>query len=463
MTASSPSFKVLLVDDDAIVRTTLALFLEREGYEVLEVGDGDAALALIAREAVDLIVLDVQMPGRSGLDVLRAVRAMPGGRVVPVIMATARDDSEDIVQAFALGADDYVTKPFELPVVGVRIQARLRARASGVEGTSSTPSDEVEIAAGAVLDGKYRLESTIGRGRFGVVYRATHLRLERYVAVKLLHLDVEPTVATRFRQEGISACRVQHPHAVSVLDFSVTAGGEPYLVMELLEGRALDAELAAEGRLDPRRCGEILDAVCSVLTVAHGAGVLHRDIKPQNVFLHRKGEREVVKVVDFGIAKLIDTTAIQRSLTIEGGIVGTPAFIAPERITGDEVGGPADIYSLGVTLYQLLTGRLPFQLAGRSPIRVLQDHLQRPPDAPRYHRPELPDSIDRLVLDMLDKDMSARPTAAEVARRYAEALEDWTPPVRRPVPRLAGEAVEEPPVELETLAHATIEAPRRPL
>ena len=165
-----------------------------------------------------------------------------------------------------------------------------------------------EPTTDTVLAGKYLLESMIGSGAFGSVFRARHLGLDHRVAVKVLKAGSasSPEAAERFRREGVAACRVRHPNAVTVMDFGVTAGGAPFLVMELLDGRSLDAEIARAAPMPAPRCAEILIPLCGVLAEAHQVGILHRDIKPANVFLHRSRLGETVKVLDFGIAKLLD-------------------------------------------------------------------------------------------------------------------------------------------------------------
>ncbi|HNB74075.1 MAG TPA: serine/threonine-protein kinase, partial [Acidobacteriota bacterium] len=218
---------------------------------------------------------------------------------------------------------------------------------------------------GTVLDEKYRLESKIGAGGFGTVYRATHLGLSQAVAVKILQTSItspSPEDLARFRQEGASTCRIKHPNAVTVYDFGMSSSGFAYLVMELLEGHSLVQELNAKGPLTPLRAAEILIPVCDVLAEAHAEGVIHRDIKPDNIFLHQTKRGEIVKVVDFGIAKLIDhTTTSGRQGTPTAGLIGTPAYMAPERLRNRPYDGKADVYSLGITLFQMLTGRLPFE------------------------------------------------------------------------------------------------------
>jgi serine/threonine protein kinase len=422
---SEPTFTILLVDDNEVIQMTCGRYLEKEGYEVVKAEDGDQALGLLERVRVDLILLDVMMPGLNGFEVLGRVREKHPPEELPVIMATAKDQNKDVVQAFDLGANDYITKPLDFPVLGVRIKAQLRSR----QKARTRPGRRVQPASfavgpGAVLDDKYRLESLIGHGSFGIVYQARHLTLERQVAVKLLERDLGgEEMVERFRQEGVSACRIDHPNAVSVLDSSVSESGVPYLVMELLRGQTLEDEMRRRGRLSPARCSAILGPVCDVLAEAHSLGIIHRDVKPQNVFLHQARQGEVVKVLDFGIAKLVGDPVATEELTPEEGVVGTPIYMAPERFTGEPDDGRSDVYSLGVMVYEMLAGQLPFGDTEGSPIKVVLKHLHEPPIPLRTLCPELPNELIEVVLEALAKHPDERPTAREMGRGFAAAVE----------------------------------------
>ena len=242
--------------------------------------------------------------------------------------------------------------------------------------------DPRDLKPGLVLDGRYRLESRIGAGNFGTVYKARHLELDHTVAVKVLQTSAvtNPDAMARFRREGISACRVRHPNAVSVLDSGLTARGVAYLVMELLAGYPLEDEMKGGRALPVARSLRIAGAVCEALAAAHRAGIVHRDIKPGNVFLHQAGGQEVPKVLDFGIAKIAGAAALEQKVTLEGWIVGTPVYMAPERFDSEEVTGEADVYSVGVMLFQMLTGQLPFD-SDRDLLAVAVKHKHDPPPA----------------------------------------------------------------------------------
>lgn len=417
---------ILVVDDNANNRDLIRRRLERAGYGVITAEDGATALDLIGRESIALIILDIMMPGLSGIDVLRAVRRRFTNLEMPVIMATAKDQSEDIVQALDMGANDYVTKPLDFPVVLARVQSHLRAREAAANSRQEQRLRFGDLRPGLVLAEKYRLEEEIGAGNFGVVYRATHLAFEQPVALKILQTavdDIEPEDLQRFQQEGSSTFRLKHPNAVLVLDFAV-AHGLAFLVMEMLDGESLDQLMKREGRQEVARSVEIITAVCDVLAEAHAIGIIHRDVKPANIFLHRTPRGEVVKVLDFGIAKLVGDAAMGKNLTLDEGILGTPAYMAPERLSGRTYDGRSDVYSVGIMLYQMLAATLPFQVKSNEALAVAMQHLTGTPERLSTHLPEAPIQFEAAVMSTLRRDPGERPTAAELATRLRESLAD---------------------------------------
>ncbi|MCG8462085.1 MAG: serine/threonine protein kinase [Holophagales bacterium] len=273
----------------------------------------------------------------------------------------------------------------------------------------------------------------IGRGNFGTVYRARHLELQRDVAVKLLLTQVahDEEAVARFRIEGRAAVRIQHPNAVTVFDFGVTPEGVAFLVMELLAGEPLSEEITRHSRLLPHRVNQVLQPVCSVLDEAHRQGLVHRDIKPENVFLKRDGDGgETVKLLDFGIAKLVGERVSQDNLTAEGFVLGTPAYMAPERLRNLEYDGRSDVYSLGIMLFQMLTGKLPFEPNKDDPMALLLMHVEQDPPKPRDRVPSLSTGLEELVLRCLTKRPEQRPTATELSRELDRLLptESVAPP-----------------------------------
>jgi CheY-like chemotaxis protein len=423
---------ILVVDDLPANRDLMARRLERSGFRVVSAASGPEALELLRRSAVDLVLLDIMMPGMTGLEVLKTVRMSRTTATLPVIMVTAKTDSEDVVEALSLGANDYVTKPVDYPVALARIRKELRTRQAVLAETAPPvePLSPAQAVPGTVLGGRYRLEEMLGGGSFGTVFRARHLELERDVAVKVLATSAgtDPEALARFRREGASACRVQHPNAVAVLDFGVNQGGVAYLVMELLEGRSLEKELGDETQLTPRRSAEIVVPVCLALAAAHAAGVVHRDIKPSNVFLHQTPQGELPKILDFGIAKMTREAALGQSLTVDGSLLGTPAYMAPERFRRGPYGTPSDIYSVGAMLYEMLAGRLPFIPGSADPLALVAMQAEEDPPPLRLRCPGAPPALEALVGAALSRNPDARPTAEELARRLALAVADpFTP------------------------------------
>ncbi len=279
---------------------------------------------------------------------------------------------------------------------------------------------------GTVLDEKYKLDEKIGSGGFGAVYRATHLAMKRPVAVKIFR----PTPGNdsiealeRFQLEAISSCRIQHPNSVAVLDSGVSEDGIAYLVMELLKGKTLKEELLDKKRLSIKRCIKILLPICDVLWKAHRAGVIHRDIKPDNIFLHQSEEGEIIKVVDFGIAKLRDEMQGEGLLTNTGGIIGTPAYMSPERLSGQPYDGRSDVYSLGIMFYQMLSGQLPFSVTDGNLSSIILKHLVESPKALRNFQVNISEPLEKVLLKALEKDQNLRPNAKEFAELLAEAVE----------------------------------------
>jgi ligand-binding sensor domain-containing protein len=273
-----------------------------------------------------------------------------------------------------------------------------------------------EVLEGKVLDGRYRLEETIGRGGFGAVFKGTDIKQSIPVAVKVFRPQSgnESTEAlARFLQEARSTQAVNHRNAVAVLDSGVS-DGVAYTVMELLEGRSLKAELAAAGKLAPERVAAIGAQMLGALGEAHRKGIVHRDIKPENVFLQRTGEgSELVKVLDFGVAKTRDDA--NQGLTLTGTMVGTPVYMAPERLENKPYDGRSDVYSVGIVLYELLTGRPPFESRDGALWPLILAHVKQAPRPLREVEPSIPEGLSKAVLAALAKDPAQRPSAEELS------------------------------------------------
>jgi eukaryotic-like serine/threonine-protein kinase len=280
------------------------------------------------------------------------------------------------------------------------------------------------MAEHVLMGGRYRLEGLIGRGGMASVWRATDIVLDRAVAVKRLHarLHDDPELAERFRREGTAVARLSHPNLVRLLDQGQD-GDEPFLVFELVEGRDLKTMIRQEGRLAPREAASICSQVARALGAAHAAGVVHRDIKSHNVLVTPAG---VAKLTDFGIARIIGGE--DASLTRTGIVLGSSDYLAPEQAEGRQVERASDIYSLGVVLFEALTGRLPFQ--GENAVAVATKHVYEDAPDPRSVVPGIPRALGATCLRALEKRQSDRFPSADA---FADAL-DGTDATRMLVP-----------------------------
>jgi len=283
-----------------------------------------------------------------------------------------------------------------------------------------------EALPGTVIDDKYLIEARVGSGGYGTVYRAQHLMLNTVIAIKIFKPIAGNDLAVtleRFRIEGASAQRVSHPNAVRVFDFGISMNSIAYLVMEFLDGHSLDEDLKDGSRLSIARAVHILESVCGALASAHQVGVLHRDIKPGNVFVSGVGANEVIKLVDFGIAKIVDGSAEVdvKNVTATGIVIGTPNYMAPERFLAKAYDGLSDVYSLGILAYELFTGALPFENSARDTaqdyMHVGMRHIQTAPKPISEHAASVPRPLADLVMRMIAKDPRERPSAHEVAKR----------------------------------------------
>jgi serine/threonine-protein kinase len=276
--------------------------------------------------------------------------------------------------------------------------------------------------------GSYQLGELLGRGGMGEVYKASHRMLARPAAIKLIRPEMlggtDPAVArraiARFRREAEAAAQLRSAHTVDLYDFGVTEDETLYLVMEFLDGMDLETLIRQHGPMPAARVIHVLRQVCDSLEEAHARGLVHRDIKPANIHLGRVGCREdFVKVLDFGLVKTAGVGAAQSLATIEGVIMGTPAYMAPEMALGDNVDARTDLYALGCVAYYLLTGEQVF--TGDTLLNVITQHLQASP-VPPSERTELPipAALEHLVLACLAKRPEERP---QNARRLAQSLD----------------------------------------
>jgi len=281
------------------------------------------------------------------------------------------------------------------------------------------------MKSGAVLAGRYRIERLISRGGMGAVFEATQLGLDRSVAIKLLlpALSRDEKMRERFRREARSAASLRHPNIIQIYDYGISDHG-PYIVMELARGKSL-RQLLSQGALAIDLTVDLMGQICSALAAAHSARIIHRDLKPDNIMIEEQSDGQIAaKVLDFGIAKLREAQAEEGDANLTGAtIVGSPAYMSPEQSLGSELDARSDLYSLGIVLYEMLTGSTPF---GKAPPATLLMHQvnTRPPGLTRT-RPGISDAIELVVMKALAKDREARfESVTQFAQTLRKAFDD---------------------------------------
>ncbi|HMF14646.1 MAG TPA: serine/threonine-protein kinase [Gemmataceae bacterium] len=280
---------------------------------------------------------------------------------------------------------------------------------------------------GRVFLGRYEAVRLLGEGGMGKVYLARQVDLQRQVVVKVMHehLAEDPKFSERFQREMLLMARFQHPYAVTLYDASLNDPKGPCIVMEYIRGVTLDTLLQRNGRLSPQRVGRLLGQLCEVLQAAHSEGIIHRDLKPANLMIvDPDTPYELIKVMDFGLAKLLDPDFFKQvSMTGTDFAIGTPGYMCPEQARGDDMDHRGDLYSVGIILYEMLCGKLPF--AGRETMDVMLAHATEPP--PPFDQMGagdwVPATVEAVVRQCLGKWPGERPNCArELAERYETAL-----------------------------------------
>ncbi len=274
---------------------------------------------------------------------------------------------------------------------------------------------------GTIIDGRYRVETLLGQGGMGRVYRACHTVIDKRVAVKVLRKEAGSDLvsAERFLREAKAASRIGHSGIVDITDFGRLNDSSPYFVMEFLDGPTL-ARLLAKGALEESRAVRIALEMARALSAAHQKNIVHRDLKPENIFVLPRGDgSEAVKIVDFGIAKDLD---LQKKLTVAGVVLGTPEYLSPEQATGEPSDHRVDVYALGCILYEMVTGKVPFR--GAKPAETLRGQVYDAPEPPRARRPDLALSkeTELTILRALEKNPADRFANMADFARALEAL-----------------------------------------
>jgi len=401
--------RILIVDDNEYNAEVLSRRLQRRGYDIDSVGDGPAALDAINHHEYDLVLLDIMMPGMSGMDVLSEARKTFTKTTLPIIMVTSKGESEDVVDALEQGANDYIVKPVDFPVALARIETQISSRN---EVSSYTRTGSWMLREGDHF-GKFQLLSKIGSGGMGAVYKVRDPGLDRVVALKVILPGHELTESQieRFTREARAIAKIKHPNIITVYDIGQTP--QYYFTMDFIEGENLSQFMGDHPR-EPNRMAGLCAEIASALQAAHEKGIVHRDLKPSNVMVDRDGHPHLM---DFGLAKL-DTETEQ--ITRTGDLLGTPEYMAPEQIdpSHGDTNASSDIYALGVILFELITGKPPFS---GTPIRVLWQKLNEKPTRPSRLNPTVPEPLDEICIRAMEIAQKDRFATAE--SMYAALME----------------------------------------
>ena len=401
--------RILVIDDDDVVLKLASLYLSRAGYSIEQCAGSMEALGLIAANPPDLILSDIYLPALDGYGLLSALRAQPATENLPVILMTARADHDGFRRSMKLGADDYLTKPLDRNELLDAVQARLK-RAGKLNGserlpasqaaaptatdaasasspaharraaepstpaptpapsTSAAPSKADDLSGVARLT-DYKLVRKIAEGGMSAIYLADQKSTKRRVVLKMIPLTkgMPQDAIDRFVQEHKLLERLQHPNIVKIYAQGFN-DNHLYIAMEYFEKGCLTEHLGQA--LSEATSFSYAIQIAKGLEAAHQAGIVHRDLKPDNVMMRDDGS---LALTDFGIAKDLNA---QSTMTMHGQVFGTPSYVAPEQALGLPVGPAADIYSLGVMLFQMLTGRKPYTAS--DPQNILYQHINSP-------------------------------------------------------------------------------------
>ncbi len=443
--------RILAADDDRITRKLLAVNLERWGYEPVLAADGLEAWEILQSEdAPEIVVLDWLMPGMDGIEVCRALRKQSDRAYRYVLLLAPKMQKGDVITAFEAGADDFIAKPINLQDFEDRLTTAVRGLSARKKyGIAATrPGEGFEPAnehtkvepespsqatlAGKVVGGKYKVLRPIASGGMGTVWEGSHTTLGTRVAIKFIRPEYtkDTDSMARFETEARVMARLQSRYAVHVYDYGVTPGGLPYLVMEYLEGRSLTDVIEKDGALTPQGVATVVSQAAHALDRAHRLGVIHRDVKPDNIMLIPDEDSDNqdapwhVKLVDFGVAKVLleasapvevegtSPSALRRP-TARGVLLGTPAFMSPEQLLASGVTDKhTDLWGLAVCAFVAMTGRLPYNATSLGDL--VKQVCLNPPPVPSQINPAAPPAFDAWF---------ARACASNIDDRFQSGVE----------------------------------------
>ena len=391
---------ISVIEDDPMFVKLIGSALEKLEHSARFYADGATGLTGIYDHPPDLLILDLNLPDADGIDIAQSIREHTELNTIPILMLTARTDLDSRVRGLQF-ADDYLGKPFELEELSARILALLR-RSQAAQERDNTPLNARELAGKTIKH--YQLENTLGEGSMSIVYKAFDTRLKRPIAMKFITNNFsDDTIRERFLREAKAASRLEHVNICPVLTIDELPSGEMFLVMPFFAGETLE-DVLARGHLSCEQACDYAMQIAKGLAQAHTHNIIHRDIKPGNAFITHDS---TVKLLDFGIAKW-QGQAINTNLTQPGTLLGTVNYMAPEQVRGQAVGAAADCWSLGVVLYEMLSGRLPFEAERHDLVRTVSSIVRGQYTPLLEVNPDVPEMLVDIVSRTLQKDPDAR-------------------------------------------------------
>lgn len=423
--------RLLIAEDDEQIRDSLMQWFTSQGEDVTSVSCGQQASEILKTESFDVLIMDWEMPpGPSGPEVVREFRENGGDAIV--ILLTGRSDLSDKEVGYEVGVDDYMVKPFHLKEISAKVKALLRRVQPGSQKKQlikigscelcggifdindwtcpdcfiKLDEEEIEFLGGPQFNEKYEVLNVLGRGGMSIVFKARHRVLNRDFAIKFMDSSraKDGEYLKRFQLEAQALSQMNHQNVVAIHDYGVSESKHPYIVMDFVDGVSLYRAL---NRFDPfplSRCLRVFKQSCAGIGHGHGQGIIHRDLKPANIILGVKNDEEHVTIVDFGVAKKIDSDekAAER-LTKDGRVFGTTTYMSPEHCLGQPLDMRSDIYAFGCIMYEVLCGHPPF--VGENVLDTLQKQIneQAVPISQSREKNDLPADLEKIVHKTLEK------------------------------------------------------------
>ena len=410
MSVAAPS--IICADDDPDMQAIYSHILKRREYEVRYCSSGEEVLQAFDQRPADLVILDMNMPGMSGLHTTEALRKRLDSFNTPIIIVSANDSEQAIVDGLSLGADEYIVKPFKAPELLAKISVALKKRGSAAV-------QDMGLQLGSRFAGRYEIARRIGAGGFSTVYYARDTSKEPALEIALKVYDLPPSkrndrqFLSSFLREAYEHSKLNFDNIIKLHDFG-QSGGNYYLAMEYVDGKTVDELVRTRGALDSVFVALIGHEVAKALRYLSEHRIVHRDIKPANIMITRNAD---VKVLDFGLAKQQQ----EGTLSVQDEFRGTPQFVSPEYIMGcQDLDSRSDVYSLGATLYYAAANLRPF--SGNSTIEILNNHFRETPLAPHLVNPKTEETLSKLIMRMLSKDREDRPAPVELIQELRRCM-----------------------------------------